>query len=175
MDFWLEDRALIAVSGPEARDFLQGLVTNDIQRVDAASLRYAALLTPQGKILFDFLMGEQDGAILLDCHASSRDALVRRLTLYRLRARVEIAPRDDLAVVWRETDEATAPFHLDPRHAGLGARAIVPRSAASSETGAVRFEELRLRLGVPESLDFGQDKVFALDGDLDELGGDCLR
>jgi folate-binding protein YgfZ len=171
MDFRLEDRALIAVSGLEAREFLQGLVTNDVRGVDAASLRYAALLTPQGKILFDFLMGEQDGAIFIDCEASMRDALLRRLTLYRLRAKVEIGPRDDVAIVWREDRDVVPPFRRDPRHPGLGSRAIAARQSAPSDTGAERFAALRLRLGVPEGLDFGQDKVFALDGDLDELSG----
>jgi folate-binding protein YgfZ len=169
MDFRLEDRAIIAVSGPAARDFLQGLVTNDIGRVDTTSLHYAALLTPQGKILFDFLMGEQDGALLLDCPRSLRDALAKRLTLYRLRAKVEIALRDDLAVIWRDARDATEPFRRDPRHPELGWRAIMSNEAAPSETGATKLESVRLRLGLPEGLDFGQDKVFALDGDLDEL------
>jgi tRNA-modifying protein YgfZ len=168
MTFWLDDRAVIAVSGPEARDFLQGLVTNDIRRVEPGSLSYAALLTPQGKILFDFLIGSQDGTLLLDVPASARDALAKRLTLYRLRAKVDIAPRDDLAVMWSET-EAPAPFGRDPRHPGLGFRAIVPKADAPS--GADAFRALRLKLGVPEGRDFGQDKMFALDSDLDELNG----
>ncbi|HKD20523.1 MAG TPA: hypothetical protein VKB71_00860 [Rhizomicrobium sp.] len=167
MTLWLEDRAVIAISGPEARDFLQGLITNDIGQVTPDSLAYAALLTPQGKILFDFLVGQWDGVLLLDCLAAARDALVKRLTLYRLRAKVEIAPRDDLAVVW--SPEATAGYLRDPRHEGLGFRAIVAK--ASQERGAERFLAARLRLGVPEGRDFGQDKMFALDSDLDELGG----
>src|SRR5271166_4283358 len=100
MTFWLDDRAVIAVSGPEARDFLQGLVTNDVARVAPGVPRYAALLTPQGKILFDFLIGETNGVLLLDCAVTVRDALAKRLSLYRLRAKVEILARDDLAVVW---------------------------------------------------------------------------
>ena len=168
MTLWLDDRALIAISGPEAREFLQGLITNDIARVTPDSLAYAALLTPQGKILFDFLVGERDGVFLLDCLAALRDALVKRLSLYRLRAKVEIAPRDDLAVVW-SAEGTEAGFLRDPRHGELGFRAIVAKT--SQERGAERFQAERLRLGVPEGRDFGQDKMFALDSDLDELGG----
>jgi len=170
MTFWLDDRAVIAVSGPEARDFLQGLVTNDIHRVAPDALSYAALLTPQGKVLFDFLIAEQDGGLLLDVPAAARDALAKRLTLYRLRAKVEITPRDDLAVAWSET-EVSAPYVRDPRHARLGFRAFVPKADVPSPSGASAFQALRLRFGVPEGRDFGQDKMFALDSDLDELHG----
>ena len=171
MTFWLDDRAVIAVSGPEARDFLQGLITNDVKGVAPDALRYAALLTPQGKILFDFLIGERDGVLLIDAPAATRDALAKRLSLYRLRAKVEIAARDDLAVVWTGNADATAPFVRDPRHSDLGFRAILPKADAPSASGAATFQTLRLKLGVPEGRDFGQDKVFALDSDLDELHG----
>ena len=171
MTFWLDDRAVIAVSGPEARDFLQGLITNDMTRVGPDALRYAALLTPQGKILFDFLVGERDGALLIDTPAAARDALARRLSLYRLRAKVEIAVRDDLAVVWTGSMDAAPPFVRDPRHDELGFRAFLPKADAPSGSGAGAFQTLRLKLGVPEGRDFGQDKVFALDSDLEELHG----
>lgn len=169
MTFRLDDRAVIAVSGPEARDFLQGLITNDMKRVTPDALAYAALLTPQGKILFDFLIGERDGALLIDAPAAMRDALVKRLTLYRLRSKVEIAARDDLAVAW--SDHAEASFSLDPRHTALGFRAVLPKADAPAASGADAFRALRLKLGVPEGHDFGQDKMFALDSDLDELHG----
>ncbi len=168
MTFELTDRAVLGLSGPDAREFLQGLVTQDVRKVEAASPSYAALLTPQGKILFDFLMYEQDGTLLLDTPARLREPLARRLSLYRLRAKVEIAPRDDLAIVW--SADGTSPALLrDPRVASLGYRAIMPRGA--SEDGAEHYRAVRLALGVPEGEDFGQDRMFALDADLDELGG----
>ena len=169
MTFWLDDRAVIAVSGPEARDFLQGLITNDVTGVTPSTLSYAALLTPQGKILFDFLIGEREGVLLIDAPAAARDALVKRLSLYRLRAKVEIAGRDDLAVVWTGNADATSPFVRDPRHGGLGFRAVLPKADAPTASGAAAFQTLRLKHGVPEGRDFGQDKMFALDSDLDEL------
>src|SRR5438045_799037 len=81
----LDDRAVLAISGPEARDFLQGLVTNDIVNGLAPGTGlYTALLSPQGKILFDFLVTEGDGALLLDVSREARDALLKKLKMYRL-------------------------------------------------------------------------------------------
>ncbi len=163
MNALLEDRAVVALSGPDARPLLQGLITNDITQLSPSRALYAALLTPQGKILFDFLISEGDGAVLLDCAAVSAEALTKRLTMYRLRAKVEIAMRPQLAVVWGEG-------LMDPRLAALGKRSIVARA----ETGALpshAYLEHRLGLGVPEGADFGSDKMFALDAGLDELHG----
>src|SRR3954463_15624211 len=96
---FLDDRAVLAISGPQARDFLQGLVTNDIANGLAPGTGlYTGLLSPQGKILFDFLVTEGDGALLLDVARGERDALLKRLKMYKLRAKVEIEARDQLAV-----------------------------------------------------------------------------
>jgi folate-binding protein YgfZ len=171
MTVWLADRAVIAISGPEAPEFLQGLITNDVHRVTATAPIYAALLTPQGKILFDFVIFRSDGTLLLDCPMSARDALIKRLLLYRLRAKVEIVQRDDFAVAWTEDAAASAPFVRDPRRPPLGCRAIVSRDVAAPTQGGAAYTHLRLDHGVPEGADFGQDRMFALDADLDELGG----
>lgn len=162
----LQDRAVLSVSGPEARDFLQGLITQDVKQAAPERLLHAALLTPQGKILFDFLIGERDGALLLDLPASQRDALQKRLTLYRLRAKLEIAPRDDLAIFAAWNGAALAGGLPDPRLPELGLRAIASKD---TQTGTGDYLAHRLALGVPEGTDFGQDKLFALDADLDEL------
>jgi hypothetical protein len=161
----LTDRSLLSISGPEARMFLQGLITNDIEAVKPGKPIYTAMLTPQGKILFDFLIFEQGGALLLDVAAPQRDALQKRLTMYRLRAKVEIAPRDDLDVVasWDEGKSGS-----DPRQEQLGSRIIAQVGAAG---GSSDYLAHRLGLGIPESTDFGQDRMFALDADLDELHG----
>jgi folate-binding protein YgfZ len=157
----LADRAVLAVSGPEARGFLQGLVTNDMELGGA---RYAALLTPQGKILFDFIIVERGGVFLIDCAKPVREALQKRLTLYRLRAKVEIAPREDLSVLAAWDSSELADSFADPRLPELGIRAIT--AAAQNDADYLSH---RLALGVPESADFGQDKMFALDAGLDEL------
>jgi len=168
----LEDRAVIAVAGPEARGFLQGLVTNDVERLAPGVGLYAALLTPQGKILFDFFLVEGDGAILIDCAATARDALLKRLTLYKLRAKIVLEPRDQLAVLaeWDGAEAKYAIAYPDPRLAALGRRAIVAKG--EMRTGllpAAAYHARRLGLGVPEAADFGSDRMFALDADLDEL------
>jgi tRNA-modifying protein YgfZ len=164
----LEDRAVLAITGPEARDFLQGLITNDVARLTDATPLYAALLTPQGKILFDFVLFADGSDILLDCTSSARDVLRKRLSMYRLRAKVEIAPRDDLAVFAGWGDSAlSAP--ADPRLAALGQRKIQPKESTTQIADTSSYLAHRLELGVPEAADFGQDKIFALDGDLDEL------
>ncbi len=159
----LDDRTVIALSGPDARTFLQGLITNDIDTLAPDRPLYAALLTPQGKILFDFLISEGDGAVLLDCAAASAEALAKRLSLYRLRAKVEIGIRPQLAVVWGEGLD-------DPRHAALGKRSIAARAETAAEPSGAYLEH-RLKLGVPEGGDFGSDKMFALDAGLEELHG----
>jgi len=168
----LEDRAVIAVGGPEARLFLQGLITNDVEKLAPGQGVYAALLTAQGKILFDFFMVEGDGAILIDCHAGSRDALLKRLSLYRLRSKVVLEGRDQLAVL-AEWDGAAARYAIsypDPRLETLGRRAVISKGEMRRDLlPASAYHAQRLAAGVPESTDFGSDKMFALDADLDEL------
>ncbi len=170
----LEDRSIIALSGPDARPFLQGLITNDIEKVGPGRAIYAALLTPQGKMLFDFLIVEGDGALLLDCPRAGRDALLRRLTMYRLRAKVQIEARDQLAVLaglsGRPAQRGVT--FEDPRLAALGHRTIgaeaeMPVTVANADA----YHSHRLDLGIPEAGDFGSDRMFALDADLDELHG----
>src|ERR1700712_487822 len=168
----LEDRAVIAVTGADARTFLQGLITNDVERLAPGKGVYTALLTPQGKILFDFFLAEGDGVILIDCAAVSRDALQKRLSLYRLRAKVTLEARDQLAVV-AAGDEALPPNPIaypDPRVTALGQRGFLTQAEIPAGiANAAAYQAHRLALGVPEGADFGSDKMFALDADLDEL------
>lgn len=166
----LTDRAILALGGPEARAFLQGLVTNDLGQLSHGAPLYAALLSPQGKILVDFLLAEdEDGTILLDCPAPARDGLARKLKLYRLRAPVRIDPRDDLAVFAALPDSPPLTF-ADPRHPGLPRRSIVAAARAPAGLpGPAGYHRLRLDLGIPEGSDFGQEQVFAMDGGLAEL------
>src|SRR3954469_15480213 len=138
----LADRAVLAVSGPDRRTFLQGLVSNDVEKVAADRGVYAALLTAQGKYLHDFFMVEAGEAIWLDAEAARLADLKRRLSIYRLRAKVEIAERPDLGVAAVFGEGALATLGLagepgtarpldggialaDPRLAELGARVIL--------------------------------------------------
>jgi tRNA-modifying protein YgfZ len=164
----LHDRAVIGISGQDARDFLQGMITNDVRKLAPETPLYAALLTPQGKVLFDFLLHEREGYILLDCEAAKEDALKKRLTMYRLRSKVTIETCTALTVMasWNRA----APGCDDPRLAALGSRIVVPSSDVPTDVrGADEYLAHRLACGVPEGSDFGQDRMFALDADLDEL------
>ncbi len=170
----LADRAMIAVSGPETRPFLQGLVTSDVERLTPAQTLYAALLTPQGKILFDFLMYERDGSILIDCARDSRDSLMKRLLLYRLRSKVTIEAHDNSVVLasWDGSADPDRAWFVDPRVPELGGRALAARSELKADLlETASYHQHRLHLGVPEASDFGNDRMFALDADLEELHG----
>ncbi|HEY3637923.1 MAG TPA: hypothetical protein VGK90_07190 [Rhizomicrobium sp.] len=164
----LSDRAVLKIQGSDARDFLQGLITNDIRKLTADAPLYTALLTPQGKILCDFLLYEHDGAVLLECERASLGDLKTRLSRYRLRAKVEIVSRDDLAIAWEPHGNGPE-AKQDPRHPALGYRTIVPADTNSASNTA--YLTHRLELGIPEGADFGSDRMFALDADLDELHG----
>ena len=179
---FLDDRAVLAISGPQARDFLQGLVTNDIVNGLAPGTGlYTALLSPQGKILFDFFVTEGDGALLLDVARGSRDALLKKLTLYRLRTKVGIEARDQLGVyVHLKGHPDNRPLSYaeravtfaDPRLPALGMRSIGSLAEMPANLPGPRvYHQHRLALGVPEAGDFGHEKIFALDAGLAELNG----
>src|SRR5690349_10771923 len=153
----LDDRAVLAISGPQARDFLQGLVTNDVVNGLAPGTGlYTGLLSPQGKILFEFLVTEGDGALLLDVAGDLRDALLKKLTLYRLRSKVEIEPRDQLGVyvdLKGHPDHRQVPYasraisFADPRLAALGVRSIGARAEMPANLAGPRvYHEHRLAL-----------------------------
>ena len=145
----LYDRAIVRLAPRDATEnvglFLQGLVTNDIT---GALPAYAALLSPQGKTLFDFLVwpsGTQE--LLLDCEAAAADELVKRLSLYRLRRKIEIARDDAVAVHWQaQLGDGGAP---DPRLPALGERWLAPASDADEAADGAWLAH-RLSLGVPE-------------------------
>ncbi|WP_340317509.1 CAF17-like 4Fe-4S cluster assembly/insertion protein YgfZ [Rhizorhabdus argentea] len=160
-DTTLIDRALIRLSGPEVRDFLQGLVTNDVG--DTLPV-WAGLLTPQGKALFDFLIWADGEDLLIDCEESQADALARRLSLYRLRKPIVIAREPALAVHWALDGSQGVP---DPRLAALGRRWI-----AAPDGAATGWREHRLSLGVPEGVaELGSDKNLWLECNADLLHG----
>ena len=169
------DRALFRVSGPDTRGFLQGMLTQDIERLGEGALRYAALLSPQGKLLADmFVEAGLDGAVWLDAPSARGAALSRRLSMYKLRARVDVEDLSDrFGVIFSE-----APFEgaiADPRLPGgaLGWRKIASRAeAAKLADGAAVVERNRLAGGVPDlARDCGEEEVFALEALLEEMHG----
>ncbi|MBW7836300.1 MAG: folate-binding protein YgfZ [Sphingomonadales bacterium] len=164
----LPSRGVIEIAGDDRRSFLQGLVTNDVMALTPGNTTYAALLTPQGKYLFDFLVVDDGERLLLDVEAARRDDLIRRLMLYKLRAKVTITDRTaELAVA------ITPDGREDPRHPLLGRRAILPYVEAEKlPADESAYQAQRLRLGIPEgSGDFIVDKLLILEGNLDYLNG----
>jgi folate-binding protein YgfZ len=172
----LPSRGVLALRGPEARTFLQGIITNNVGRVQGAKAIYSALLTPQGKLLYDFFVVEHDGALLLDCHLETLPAFLQRLTMYRLRAQVEIADATaDWRVVaaWNDAPNLPGIVYADPRLPALGRRALVPANEDVPATaGEEDYEAWRLALGVPKvPLDAGPDQTFMMEANFDELNG----
>ncbi|MCB2076079.1 MAG: folate-binding protein [Novosphingobium sp.] len=147
-------------------EFLQGLVTNDVKGTLSA---WAALLSPQGKVLFDFIVWPDGKDLLIDCEAEAADDLVRRLSLYRLRRKIAIARDDSVAVHWRPHIGDGAPS--DPRLAGLGQRWIVPADP-TDESADEAWRAHRLSLGVAEGrAELGDGETLWLECNAVELNG----
>jgi folate-binding protein YgfZ len=159
----LSDRALIRLSGEDVRGFLQGLVTNDLALLAEGRPLWAGLLTPQGKVLFDFILWDASEDVLIDCEASEVDALMRRLTLYRLRRPIIIAREEGLAVHWA----VDGPGPSDPRLEALGRRWLAPPSEP-----AVGWLAHRLSLSVTEGVaELGSGETLWLECNAAELNG----
>jgi folate-binding protein YgfZ len=168
----LQDRGVIAVSGPDRVPFLQGLITNDLETLGQGNARYAALLTPQGKILFDFLIVSVGEALFLDCSRQYVPALTKRLALYKLRAQVAI---EDVSQQWQigwHAGDARGPGFPDPRSPLLGTRAVLAADEAGKLAPAEAYEMTRVAAGVPEcGKDYASGEVLAHDAGLDLLNG----
>jgi len=186
----LENRAVIAVTGEDAAEFLQGLVSNDILAVGPNRALYAALLTPQGKFLFDFFVAEIGDQLHLDCEAARADDFIKRLTMFKLRAKVTLAMTEftvaaafgaDVHTTFGLGTEpgASGPFdggiaYTDPRLAAMGVRVVLAPGSVielpAAEPGA--YDTLRLSLGLPDgSRDMDIDKSTLLECGFEELHG----
>jgi len=160
----LNDRALIRLSGEDVRGFLQGLVTNDT----SGNLPvWAALLTAQGKALFDFLIWGDEGDVLIDCEREAAEALAKRLTLYRLRRAITIGLSRDLAVHWAPEGDLGV---VDPRLPELGQRWLAPADDGEGADAAWRAH--RLALGVTEGrAELGDGTTLWLECNAIDLNG----
>jgi folate-binding protein YgfZ len=195
----LEDRGIVMIAGEDRSAFLQGLVSNDVNRVDEARSVYAAFLTPQGKYLHDFFVAALGDTLALDCEAARSADLVRRLRIYKLRSKVGIEERSadwavvaligdgvaDLLGLVGDEPGATKPFcggvvFIDPRLCEAGARAILPRAGAArclEDAGFAAdtlsaYDRHRLRLGLADgSRDMDLERTILLECGFDELHG----
>lgn len=177
-------RACLVMEGRDARAVLQGVVTSDVGRLAPGRLVYAALLTPQGKYLFDFFLGlHGDGAVRIEAAADRVEALAKRLSMYCLRrdARVVAAPALQVALLWPDAG-AGAEVLADPRDPGLGwrvhsgdaAAALAALAAAPGDRAG--HDALRVALAVPESgVELVPEESFILEAGLDRLGGVDFR
>ncbi|HEY7852969.1 MAG TPA: folate-binding protein [Caulobacteraceae bacterium] len=169
----LSDRAVVDIAGPDWRSFLQGLITQDVETVGPGEIRFAALLTPQGRLLYDlFVIGGEEGC-RLDGAAEHRAALIDRLNMYRLRAKVEIAASD--AAVFALWDAPAPPpgWLADPRLPALGFRGygvVAPQGAHPSN-----YDAHRLAIGAPGPADWGVDATYPIEADFDLLNGIDFR
>jgi folate-binding protein YgfZ len=177
----LPSRAAIRVGGADARKFLQGLITNDMDRAQAGQAVHAGLLTPQGKILFDFFVLAQGEDFLIDVAGDKAAELVKRLGFYKLRAQVEVALESGLAVAaaWGGTPRPTdaAIIYADPRLPELGFRVVLPKGTPIAALGCDQASEAdyqawRIALGVPEGgKDYAFGETFPHEALFDQLHG----
>ncbi len=174
----LADRALLTVSGPDARHFLHNVVTCNVNTLAAGGARYGALLMPQGKIISDFLIyapAATPDTFLLDAPAAVAPDLLKRLTMYRLRSKVEFAAADDLAVAaaWDGAQIEGIEAFPDPRLEALGTRLVLPRAQAEALDGdGEAYAAHRIALGIPQGgADFIYGDAFPHEADMDQLGG----
>lgn len=195
-DFTFLDRDVLRLTGVDRTTFLQGLVSNDMRKVAPDRAVFAAFLTPQGKYLHDFHVVALGDAWLIDCEAGRGADLFRRLRMYRLRSKVELADvTADWAVAAIPGEAGVAALglpnepgaaraladgiaHVDARTAALGARALLPKATAGAtlvdlgltETGTEAWDRLRLTLGVPDgSRDLVPEKTVLLEANYDSL------
>jgi len=185
---FLPDRGVVKVTGSDARNFLNGLVTTDVALLRPGLGRFGALLTPQGKITVDFLITEapsgHGGGFLIDCPRVLAQALADKLGFYKLRAKVEVQNLSDslgVLAVW-DGEPAIKPdlAFTDPRHAALGFRILVPQELAQKAADLIgaemadgsAYEAHRVASGVPRGgLDFIYVDAFPHETNMDRLHG----
>jgi len=194
----LEDRAILFIQGKDAKDFLQNIITNDINKVNEFNSLFASILTPQGKYLFDFLIIKHKNGYFLDCEKIQADKLFNQLTLYKLRSKVEIINLSNEFVVaaiskdkFLEFDKAKAlsgltiryredPVVLDPRNKELGARIIINleklylslKKLNLTSSNIEEYYELSHQLGIAQiDTEKLKNQLFGIECNFEELNG----
>ena len=194
----LEDRGILFVNGLDAKEFLQNLVTNDINKVDNSNSCFASLLTPQGKFLFDFLIVKHKSGYFIDCEKKQADNLFKKLNIYKLRSKVEIMNLSNEFVIaafsyekfmsFKEAKDILGytfkyredPIILDPRHKKLGGRLIInleklylslkKLDLKSAEPN--EYYKFSHEIGIPQrDMNKLSDKLFGIECNFEELNG----
>ncbi len=194
----LDDRAILYISGDDAKEFLQNLVSNDINKVNDVNSCFSSLLTPQGKFLYEFIIVKHKSGYIIDCEKKQSDGLYKQLSLYKLRSKVEILNLSNEFVVaafsherFLTFDEAKDqsgftikfredPIFLDPRNKKLGARLIINleklylsiKKLDLHDANLNEYYSLSHSLGiVPKDLNKLQNKLFGIECNYEELNG----
>ena len=194
----LEDRGILFIQGSDTKEFLQNLITNDINKVDEASSCFASLLTPQGKYLFDFLIVKHKKGYFIDCEKKQIEELFKQLNIYKLRSDIEILNLSNEFVVaafsyekFISFDEAKDlpgntfkygedPVFLDPRHKKLGGRLIINleklylslKKLDLKSTNPEEYYKLSYELGIPQkNTEKLRNKLFGIECNFEELNG----
>ncbi|MBW3616247.1 MAG: folate-binding protein [Proteobacteria bacterium] len=165
----LSERALIRVGGPDWRPFLHNLLTHDIEGLAPGTIRFTALLTPQGRLLHDLFVHAGESGAVLDVAATGRDGLLKRLTLYKLRAKVGLEPMQGAVHAAWGRPPSQGGWARDPRLPDLGWRSAAypgPTTAAADD-----YDAHRLSLGVPDPALDGRDTDYPIELDFDLLNG----
>ena len=196
--FILKDRGVLLISGHDSKDFLQNLVTNDINKVTETQSCFSSLLTPQGKYLFDFMIVKHKDGYFLDCELNQINGLINRLNVYKLNSKIEIrnlSHKFQVTVISNEkfisinnskNHEGTTityrddPFFIDPRNKKLGARGIVNleklylsiKKLELKLEDSKNYYELSYNLGIAQiNTKNLQEKIFGLECNFEELNG----
>ena len=194
----LEDRAILYISGEEAKDFLQNLITNDINKVSDTSSCFASLLTPQGKFLFEFIIAKYKQGYFIDCEKSQSEEIFKQFNLYKIRSKVEIlnlsnefvvasfgydkylsidGSKDILGFTFKYRED---PIILDPRNKNLGARLIINLEKLYLSLKKLDLKDDKIenyykqshKLGiVPKNLNKLKNKLFGIECNFEELNG----
>ena len=194
----LEDRGFIEVKGTEAKDFLQNIVTNDIEKVTDQLTVFSSILTPQGKYLFDFFVLKLKDSYLLECEKKSTEKIIKLLNYYKLRSKVDFADLTEKYValvislekfkeinnfdfsIGKTTSYGNDPVYIDPRNSNLGAKLISKlenmhltiKKLNLTISDKKKYYNKSFELGIPQiNLDKLREKVFGIENNLDELNG----
>ena len=194
----LEDRAILYINGDDAKEFLQNLISNDINKVNDDNSCFASLLTPQGKFLFEFIIVKHKSGYFIDCEKSQANDLFKQLSIYKLRSKVEILNLSNEFVIavfdsekFLSFDNAKDvlghtvkyredPIVLDPRHKKLGARLIINleklylslKKLGLKSADPIEYYKISHQLGiVPKDLNKLQNKLFGIECNFEELNG----
>ena len=194
----LEDRGVLYINGADAKEFLQNLISNDINKVSETNSCFASLLTPQGKFLFAFIITIHKSGFLLDCEKSQVDALFKQLSVYKLRSNVEIMNLSNEFVIAAFNKEKFLKFEgtkdepgntikyredpilLDPRNKDLGARLIINleklylslKTLNLKDSNVDEYYKVRHDLGIPQKdMNKLQNKLFGIECNFEELNG----